>query len=132
MTRSAAAVSMGFAFIVILSFGADSLIHRAFQSSFDFDGRVKDPAITLLVLAYVAVFAVAGCYLTARLAPDCPMRHALMLGALGLAFSIPGTLMTWRIAPAWYHIFSLIMIMPYAWLGGWLGERHFAVKQKRG
>ncbi len=132
MARSAAAVTMGFAFIVLLSFGADSLVHRAFPGAFDFDGRVTNPAITLLVLAYVAVFAVAGCYLTARLAPERPMRHALILGALGLVLTIPGTLLTWRIAPAWYHVFSLIMVMPYAWLGGWLGERHVGAKQERG
>lgn len=132
MTRSVAAILMGFAFIVILSFGADALLRQVFPNSFDLNGRVLDTSITLLVLAYVAVFTVTGCHLTARLAPERPMRHALILGALGLLFTIPGTVMAWSMAPAWYHVLSLLLVLPYAWLGGRLGERHFAARQGRG
>ena len=47
-------------------------------------------ALFLLAFAYRFVFDVAGCWLTARLAPDRPMRHALVLGAIGLVLSIAG------------------------------------------
>jgi hypothetical protein len=48
--------------------------------------------LLLLTLAYVGVYAIAGCYLTARLAPERPMLHAMILGLLGLALNILGTI----------------------------------------
>jgi hypothetical protein len=77
----------------------------------------------LFVMLYVAVFAIGGCWLAARLAPSHPMRHALILGALGLIFNIAGTIAMWDTAPAWFHILSLLLVMPYAWIGGRLRER---------
>lgn len=126
MIRSIAAIAIGFAFIVILSLGADALLRRMLPDAFAAGGQVTYTPILILILGYVAVFAVAGCYLAARLAPARPMKHALILGGLGLAFSIAGTAASWAIAPAWYHIISLVMVMPYAWVGGWLEERHRA------
>jgi hypothetical protein len=126
MGRSIAAIAMGFAFIVILSFGADALLLQMMPDVFDAGGRVTSTPILILILGYVAVFAVAGCYLAARLAPARPMKHALILGGLGLVFSIAGMAASWASAPAWYHITALVMVMPYAWVGGWLEERHRA------
>jgi hypothetical protein len=74
-------------------------------------------------MLYVGVFATAGCYLTARLAPSQPMRHALVLGVLGLVFNVAGTVAMWDTAPAWYHVASLLLVMPYAWLGGRIRDR---------
>jgi hypothetical protein len=45
-------------------------------------------ALFRLAFADRVAFAVAGSYLTARLAPDRPMRHALVLGAIGLVLGI--------------------------------------------
>jgi hypothetical protein len=73
-------------------------------------------------MGYVGLFAVTGCYLTARLVPRRPMLHALVLGALGLAFNVAGSVAMWDTAPAWYHAASLALVMPYAWLGGRLHE----------
>jgi hypothetical protein len=39
-------------------------------------------ALFLLATAYRIVYGVAGSYVTARLAPDRPMQHALALGML--------------------------------------------------
>ena len=71
----------------------------------------------------VAVYAIIGCYLTARLAPNRPMRHALILGALGLVMNIAATVSLWGTAPAWYFILNLLLVMPYPWLGGRIRER---------
>lgn len=123
MIRSIAAVGAGFLFIALLSIGADSVLRSLAPSAFDASGRTDSPAILLLVLAYVGVFAVSGCYLTARLAPNHPMRHALILGAVGLVFDVVGTVVLWNTAPAWYHLLALTLVMPYAWLGGHIRER---------
>ena len=123
MRRSIVAVVVGFVLIAVLAFGTDALVGMALPGAFDAAGRTNDVAILLLTLAYVGVYAVVGCYVTARLAPSRPMRHALVLGALGLVFNVVGTMAAWDTAPAWYHVVALALVMPYAWLGGWLRER---------
>lgn len=122
MLRSVAAVVAGFLYIGALSFGADVFLRQWMPTAFDSTGRVLSTSVLLLIIGYVGIFAVSGCYLTARLAPKAPMRHALVLGGLGLLFNIAGTIAFWDTAPAWYHVISLALVMPYAWLGGRLRE----------
>lgn len=43
-----------------------------------------------LALSYHLLYVAAGAYLSARLAPRHPVRHALAFGAVGLAMSILG------------------------------------------
>ena len=74
-------------------------------------------ALFLFAFAYRFVFDVAGSYLTARLAPDRPMRHALALGAIGLVLSIAGAVALWNAGPAWYPIALAASALPCAWLG---------------
>jgi hypothetical protein len=50
----------------------------------------------------------------------------LILGALGLIFNIAGTITFWEVAPAWYHIVSLSLVLPFAWIGGVLRVRESA------
>ncbi len=118
MLRSIAAVLFGFVFIGALSVGADRVLKQAIPTAFSASGRVDSVPVLLLILGYVGLFAVTGCYLTARLAPGRPQFHALVLGVLGLAFNVAGSVAMWDTAPAWYHVLSLALVMPYAWLGG--------------
>ncbi|HEU0054362.1 MAG TPA: hypothetical protein VFQ39_14340 [Longimicrobium sp.] len=123
MLRSIVAVVAGFLFIGALSFGTDAIVRSAMPGAFDAAGRTDSVPLLLFFIVYVGVFAVAGCYLAARLAPSRPMRHALVLGVLGLVFNVAGTVAMWDTAPAWFHVVSLLLVMPYAWLGGRLRER---------
>jgi hypothetical protein len=122
MLRSIAAVLFGFVFIAALSIGADLVLKQALPTAFDPAGRVDSVLVLLLIMGYVGLFAVTGCYLTARLAPGRPMLHALVLGVLGFVFSVAGTVAAWGTAPAWYLAASLALVMPYAWVGGRLRE----------
>ena len=122
MLRSIAAIMLGFVFIGALAFGADAVLRAVMPSAFSPSGRVDSVPVLLLMQAYVIAFAVTGCYLAARLAPNRPLRHALILGLLGLAFNVAGTVQMWHTAPAWYHILALSLVMPAAWLGGRLRE----------
>ncbi len=83
---------------------------------------LTDIGPVLLETAYVAVFAIAGCWLAAWLAPNRPMRHALILGALGLAFNLMGAAASWGLRPVWAVVLNLALVMPYAWIGGRLRE----------
>lgn len=121
--RSVMVVAVGFVFIAVLSFGTDALVRVALPDAFDETGRTDRLSVLLLSLGYVAVIAIVGCYLTARLAPSRPMLHAIVVGFLGLIFTAAGTILMWSMAPAWYNITSLALVMPYAWVGGRLAER---------
>ena len=87
------------------------------------DAPPMSNALFLWAFAYRFVYDVAGCYLTARLAPVRPMWHALVLGTLGLCLSIMGAVALWDAGPAWYPLGLAASALPCAWLGGYLGQR---------
>ena len=128
MGRSVFAVVAGFLLIGACAFGADALVRAALPDAFDAAGRTTSVPVLVLSLAYVGAFAVAGCWLAARLAPWRPMAHAMALGVLGLAFNVAGTIAMWDTAPAWYHVTALALVLPYAWLGGRLRERQLGAR----
>lgn len=123
MGRSIVAVVVGFVLIAVLAFGTDAVIRATMPGSFAPNGATTDMGILLASIAYVGLFAVIGCYVAARLAPRRPMAHALVLGLLGLVFNVAGSIAMWDTAPAWYHVTQIALVMPWAWLGGWLRER---------
>ena len=122
IVRSILAIVVGFLFIGALAFGTGAALHAA--GILPAPGEpMTDAALVLLEAAYVALFAIAGCWLAAWLAPDRPMRHALILGVLGLAFNVMGAVATWGQRPVWAVVLNLALVMPYAWLGGRLREQ---------
>lgn len=126
MKRSVAAVAVGFVVIAVLAIGTSAIVRAALPGMFAPDGRVDAVGLLLGMQLYVFVYAAFGCWLAARLAPDRPMRHALVLGVLGLAFNVAGSAASWGIAPAWYHVLGIALTMPAAWVGGALRERQLA------
>jgi hypothetical protein len=123
MVRSVIAIVVGFLVIGVLATGADYALQQVIPGAVDGNGRMTSVPLLLLTQMYVFAFAVFGCWLTARLAPNRPLQHALVLGALGLAFNVVGTIARWDNAPAWYHVIALMLVMPAAWIGGRLRER---------
>jgi hypothetical protein len=126
MMRSIGAVALGFVLIGVLSLGTDAALRSALPQYIGPGGRVDHLGLLLFTLLYVFAYATFGCWVAARLAPSRPMRHALVLGALGLALNVAGTAVMWHTAPAWYHVGALALVMPAAWLGGWIRERQLA------
>ncbi len=118
--RSIGAVLAGFLAVVILSLGTDMALHAT--GVFPPLGQRMADALLLLATAYRTVYGVAGSYITARLAPDRPMQHALAGGAIGLVVSIVGAAVTWNKGPAfgphWYPLALVVLAMPQAWAGG--------------
>lgn len=126
VARSVIAIVVGFLVIGVLAFGTDVIVRGAAPEVFAPDGRVDSVPWLLFMQLYVFVYAVFGCWLAARLAPNRPMRHALILGLLGLAFNIAGSAAQWDKMPAWYHLMALALVMPAAWVGGRIRERQLA------
>jgi hypothetical protein len=117
-------VLAGFVVVFVLSLGTDEVLHLL-EVYPPWSQPMFDPGLNLLALAYRLVYDTFGSYLTARLAPYAPMRHALIGGVLGLVFSIMGVVaaMQLKMGPAWYPIGLALSTMPTAWLGGALFER---------
>ncbi|HXY40970.1 MAG TPA: hypothetical protein VEQ10_14960 [Vicinamibacteria bacterium] len=78
-----------------------------------------DDKLALLATSYRVVIGIAGAWLTARLAPRDPMKHALVLGALGFVAALVGVIVTWNLGlgPRWYPIALVVLALPQSWLG---------------
>jgi hypothetical protein len=118
--RSIGALVAGFLVVVILSLGTDVVLHST--GVFPPWGQPAADALLLLAMAYRTVYAIAGSYVTARLAPDRPMQHALAGGVIGLVLSTVGAVATWNAGPAfgphWYPVALIVSALPCAWAGG--------------
>jgi len=122
--RSIAAVFAGMLAVIVLSIGTDAAM-SALGVFPTLGGPMSDPMLLLATL-YRTAYGVAGGYIAARLAPDRPMRHALILGTLGLIASLVGVVATWNtkatIGHEWYPLALVVLALPPAWLGGRLRE----------
>jgi hypothetical protein len=125
MGRSILAVAAGMLLIIVLSIGVDLILHAA--GVLPALGEPTSDGLLLLATAYRTVITVGGGYLTARLAPRRPMRHALALGVVGLVLGTIGVVATWNAGPAfeqkWYPIALTVLAVPCSWVGGALHER---------
>lgn len=128
--KSIGAVLAGFIVGAVLSLATDVVLHAA--GVYPPWGQVVSDPILSLATAYRTVFGVVGAYVTARLAPDRPMLHALVLGALGFVASLLGAVLTWNKGPAygphWYPVALVVLALPTAWLGGWFREKQLRAR----
>lgn len=72
----------------------------------------------IVAVAYRFVFQMLGGYITATLAPNHPLRHAVILGSIGTLFNILGALGGTGQAPWWFFALLIITALPSTWLGG--------------
>jgi hypothetical protein len=116
--KSIWAVLAGVLIIIVVTTLVDILLHAA---------RVFPPmdqpinnGQAALATAYRVVISVAGAWLTARLAPNNPMRHAMILGLVGTVLGLAGLLATWNLGlgPKWYPVALVVLAIPQCWLGG--------------
>jgi hypothetical protein len=120
--RSIGAILAGFVAVVIVTILTDIVLHATHvfppwgQSMTGFDAPL------LLATAYRTVYGIVGSYITARLAPNRPMVHAMIGGVIGLVISIVGAAVTWNRGPAfgphWYPVALVVLALPTAWAGG--------------
>ena len=117
--RSIGAVLAGFFMGAILSIAADQIFER--MGIMNMASFKSNPWwIILLVIVYRFIFNVTGCYITARLAPDKPMKHAMVIGVVGTFLGIIGSVIMWDQAVAWYNIAIIVISIPSAWIGATL------------
>ncbi len=122
--RSLGAIFAAIVIGIVLSLGTDALLRLAGLAPPL--GRPMGNGLLLLATVYRTVYGVLGSYITAQLAPYKPMAHAMILGLMGLAANVLGTVSTWNnnLGPHWYPIALVVLALPTAWLGGriWLAR----------
>ncbi|HEX9478412.1 MAG TPA: hypothetical protein VGA90_06605 [Methylomirabilota bacterium] len=121
LLRSTGAVLAGLVAVFVLSLGTDQVLH-SLQVYPPWGQPLYDTGLLLLALAYRIVYGIVGGYVVARLAPRNPMRHALVMGIVGLVLSTAGVIAATRmdLGPMWYPVVLLLTALPCAWLGGLL------------
>lgn len=117
--RSIGAVLAGFIAVFILSLGTDQLMH-VLDIYPPWGEAMLDTGLLSLALGYRIVYGIAGGYIVARLAPRNPMRHALVMGGIGLVLSVAGGIAMWEMGAHWYAVAVALTALPCAWIGGWL------------
>jgi hypothetical protein len=118
--RSLLALLAGMVAGALLSVGTDVVMHSL--ELFPPLGQQVSGPMLLLATVYRSVYGVFGAYVVARLAPNGPMTHALVLGMIGFVVSIAGAVATWNMGPAygphWYPLVLTLLAIPTAWVGG--------------
>lgn len=116
--KSIGAVVAGFFTVVLFSIGTDLALEAV--------GIFPRPDVEglfvtwMLALAFVyrTLFTILGGYVTARLAPQKPMKHAIILGLVGMVVGTLGAIAAWDLSPHWYPIALVVAALPSTWFGG--------------
>lgn len=120
--KSTVAVIAGLAAIFILSIMTDIILEKT--------GAMKMNAfnqsslwLNILVVFLRMVYDITGAYLAAKLAPNYPIRHAMIIGIIGVAVNTSGAVMTWNNAPHWMALILVALPIPCAWIGASLKKQ---------
>lgn len=126
--KSTWAVVAGILVIILVTTLFDVLLHLL--HFFPPMGQPLDDRLSLIASSYRIPITVAGAYLTAKLAPAKPMKHALILGVVGVGLGLIGVVATLgkEMGPAWYPISLPLLSIPECWLGGLLFLRRGATR----
>lgn len=122
--RSVGAVVAGLVAIVVTHTGTDAIFHAT--GVFPPAGQAMSDALFGLATTYRVFFSVLGAALTAYLAPTRPLKHALVLGSVGVLGSLAGLLATVgrgpELGPLWYPLALMVTSLPACWLGAALAS----------
>ena len=118
VSRSIWAVVAGVLFIIVVTTLVYIVLHVT--KVFPPIHQPIDDRLALLATSYRIVISIFGAWLTARLAPDRPMRHAMILGLVGVVLGTVGIVSTWNLGlgPRWYAILLAVLAIPQCWVGG--------------
>jgi hypothetical protein len=116
--------------IIVATTVVDIALHLA--GFFPSLGVPLDNRQSLTALSYRIVISIAGAWLTARLAPARPMKHALILGAIGTVLGAVGVAATLskNLGPAWYPVSLAVLAVPQCWVGGRIYQARHSVSYK--
>ena len=99
----------------------DAVLH-ALQVFPPWDQPIGDLDAAIAV-SYRLALGLFGGYVVARFAPRRPMRHAWVLGGIGLAVSVAGIFATRGFGPLWYPVALAVTALPLTLAGAALFGR---------
>jgi surface polysaccharide O-acyltransferase-like enzyme len=127
--RTILAIAAGFLAVVLLSVGTDLVLHLLKI----FPPLNQRMAENLFVWAtfYRTIYGILGSYITARLAPYRPMRHAMVGALIGMLIGTVGAVATWNkdLGPHWYPVALVLTGIPCAWIGARIREAQISKSQ---
>ena len=120
--RSFGAVIAGALVVIVVTTIVDVVLH--ISGFYPPMGQAISDTQAIVATAYRAVFGILGGWVTARIAPDRPMKHALALGYVGVALGLIGLAVTWNkgFGPRWYPIALVVLAIPEALIGAKIYE----------
>ncbi len=95
--KSIGAVLAGILFTIIVTTAIDLMLH-AVHFFPAMDKPITDTQALVATLYRIAV-SIGGAYLTAKLAPDRPMLHAILLGVIGTILGVIGVCVSLKNGP---------------------------------
>ena len=115
--RSIWAIVAGFIAVIVLSNGTDVVLTKL--GIVPPLGQWKTNSLFLWATIYRTVYGIAGSYITAGLAPQRPMKHAMIGALIGMALGTAVAAATWNkdMGPHWYPIALVVVAIPTAWIG---------------
>ncbi len=129
--RSVLAVVAGLVVLTITSFAiewaVDPLLLRLFPRALPNASALNTNLYaSLFMYFYTGLSVAAGGYVTAWIAGRSPGRHAIALGVVELALTIGAMEAAVVQTPLRNWIIGIVMVVPAAWLGGFLRARQNA------
>lgn len=123
LARSISAIMAGLLINFAGGLGLDQLFHELGVYP-PWGEPMNDTGDNLLALSYRILIAIGSCYVAGRLASWAPMRHALILGMIGVVFGTLGAAATadMNLGPMWFPVTLTALTLPCAWLGGRLAR----------
>ena len=115
LLKSIGAILIGLVTIFILALLTDLFFFWGVISSNIFPEAV----LFLLMVIYRTLYAIFGGYITARLAPQKPMKHVMILGALLTLgrIVVAAAVIDMNTLP-WYALGAAVVALPSVWIGG--------------
>lgn len=111
---------------VLVIIGATTLVDIALHVAgvFPPTSQPINDALALLATSYRVIISIGGAWLTARLAPERPLKHAMILGYVGVVLGMVGLVASWNLGlgPRWYPIALVVLAIPQCWAGGKIYE----------
>jgi hypothetical protein len=129
--RSILSIVAGIIFVTVVTTLVDLVLYV--NGVFPQSDQPLSDALAILATSYRVIIGIIGAWLTARLAPYKPMKHALILGLTGTGLGLVVIAVSWgkEIGPAWYPIAVAVLAIPQSWAGGQLFEIQSARKSSQ-
>ncbi len=117
------AVLAGLIFIVITHNAVDLILEKTGIFT-PFEQGFHTTWMVVTATVYRTILSIAGCYVTAALAPSRPVLHAMILGGIGFVLSGIAAIVTIPLdwGPAWYPIALIVLSPVCGWVGGKIYE----------